>query len=54
MTCDVQQVSSFLFATSPDWMSALGIEEEEEEEEEGVGTGLQTTEGDLIEELKRL
>ncbi len=60
MTYDVPQVSSFLMATSPDWMSALGIEgeEEEEEEEEVVVEGgdgvVQATENVLVEKFKGL
>ncbi len=59
MTCDVPQVSSFLMATSPDWMSALGIEGEEEEEEddevvEGGDGVVQATENVLVEKFKGL
>ncbi len=48
------KVSSFLLATSPDWMSALGIEEEEEEEQQqqqGTGSGGQ---GALVEKFEKL
>ena len=68
MTCDVPQVSSFLMATSPDWMSALGIQCEEEEEEdekeekkeevvmvvEGGDGIVQATENVLVEKFKGL
>ncbi len=44
-------------ATSPDWMSALGIEGEEEEEEvvvEGGDGVVQATENVLVEKFKGL
>ena len=52
MTCDVFQVSSFLLATSPDWMCALGIEEEDEEA--AAGGEQQAAEARLAQKFKDL
>ncbi len=56
MTCNVTalKVSSFLLATSPDWMSALGIEEQEEEEEEEGGGGCGGGQSILVEKFEKL
>ena len=51
MTCDVFQVSSFLLATSPDWMCALGIEEEDEEAA-AAGGDQQAAEARLAQKFK--
>ena len=51
VTCDVFQVSSFLLATSPDWMCALGIEEEDEA---AAGGDQQAAEARLAQKFKDL